>query len=280
MTVGSMFSGYGGLDLAVGGQMLWYAEIDKAACTVLSAHYPEVPNLGDVTQIKWETVAAVDVLTAGYPCQPFSQAGKRKGSKDERHLWPHVAHALSALRPRLVVLENVAGHLSLGFADVLGDLARLGYDAQWGIVRASDAGAPHQRKRLFIVAYACGKRHGSRQGPASLADLGESAEGRRWTPSATWQESGTGSAETAVDSTNWGRYEPAIRRWESLTRPAPLPTIEHQGRPRLNPQFVEWMMGLPEGWVTGHGLKPSQELKMLGNGVVPQQALLALRLLS
>lgn len=381
MNIGSLFSGYGGLDMAVaevtGAALAWYSEIEPAACRVLSAHYPDVPNLGDITAIEWADVPAVDIVTGGYPCQPFSHAGHRKGAKDERHLWPHVADALSALRPGFVVLENVAGHLSLGFADVLGDLARLGYDAQWGIVRASDAGAPHQRKRLFIVAYTegwrwgtrprpaevaarrvlagvgdrsvspadstrerlqrqdlseaavefkgrpepvadddcegasadpCGERHGSRQGPASLADLGESAEGRRWTPSATWQESGTGSAETAADSdiagsqawdhtgpdsqrlrlksvgpaaptTNWGRYEPAIRRWESLTRPAPLPTIEHQGRPRLNPQFVEWMMGLPAGHVTGHGLSNAQALKMLGNGVVPQQAHLALSLL-
>lgn len=340
MRIGSLFSGYGGLDMAVaevtGAALAWYSEIEPAACRVLSAHYPDVPNLGDITAIEWADVPAVDIVTGGYPCQPFSHAGHRKGSKDERHLWPHVADALSALRPGFVVLENVAGHLSLGFADVLGDLARLGYDARWGIVRASDAGAPHQRKRLFIVAYtestgegadlsasglplqprrsvgisshACGERHGSRQGPASLADLGESAESRRWTPSATWQESGTGSAETAADSdiagsqawdhtgpdsqrlrvksvgpaaptTNWGRYEPAIRRWESLTRPAPLPTIQHQGRPRLNPQFVEWMMGLPAGHVTGHGLSNAQALKMLGNGVVPQQAHLALSLL-
>lgn len=345
MKIGSLFSGYGGLDMAVahvtGAALAWYSEIEPAACRVLSAHYPDVPNLGDITAIEWADVPAVDIVTGGYPCQPFSHAGHRKGKQDERHLWPHVADALSALRPGFVVLENVAGHLSLGFADVLGDLAALGYDARWGVVRASDAGAPHRRARVFIVANAArvnGRREygvtasdgraewiqGSAGGvyrDASDSDChgyGEQLHAGRVASMERHAESEAserarsivraGSAETAADSdsagsqawdhtgpdsqrlrlksvgpaaptTNWGRYEPAIRRWESLTRPAPLPTIEHQGRLRLNPQFVEWMMGLPAGHVTGHGLSNAQALKMLGNGVVPQQAHLALSLL-
>jgi len=77
--------------------------------------------------------------------------------------------------------------------------------------------------------------------------------------------------------TEWGKYEPAIRRWESLTRPVPEPTVPHKEKRRLNPAFVEWMMGLPEGHVTGHGLSAAKELKMLGNGVVPQQARAAIQ---
>jgi len=156
MKVGSFFTGYGGLDIAVGGDLQWYAEIEPAACQVLTAHYPDVPNLGDITKIDWTTVPPVDILTGGYPCQPFSHAGNRKGKDDERHLWPYVCAAIDALRPRYAILENVAGHLTLGFADVLSDLARIGFDAQWGTFRASDAGAPHQRNRLFIVAYPAG----------------------------------------------------------------------------------------------------------------------------
>jgi DNA (cytosine-5)-methyltransferase 1 len=159
MRVGSLFTGYGGLDMAVGGDLAWYAEVEPAACKVLAAHYPGVPNLGDITQVDWSAVEPVDVITGGYPCQPFSNAGKRKGKDDERHLWPYVRDAIGAIRPRWAVLENVRGHLSLGFADVLADLADLGVSARWGVVRAADAGAPHNRARLFIVADTDGERH-------------------------------------------------------------------------------------------------------------------------
>jgi DNA (cytosine-5)-methyltransferase 1 len=160
--IGSLFSGYGGLDLAAqqyfGGELAWYSEIEPAACTILSAHHPGVPNLGDITKVDWADVEPIDILTGGYPCQPFSQAGQRKGKEDERHLWPFVAVAIDALRPRIVVLENVRGHLTLGFGDVIAELSRMGYDARWGVVRASDAGAPHGRARIFIVAYPAGER--------------------------------------------------------------------------------------------------------------------------
>jgi len=90
---------------------------------------------------------------SGYPCQPFSVAGKRAGESDERHLWPEVARIVSECEPALVFLENVAGHLRLGFGTVLADLAALGFDAEWGLFRASDVGAPHRRERLFVLAY-------------------------------------------------------------------------------------------------------------------------------
>ena len=160
--IGSLFSGYGGLDWACqqyfGGDLAWYSEIEPAACKILAAHNPGVPNLGDITKVNWADVEPINILTGGYPCQPFSQAGRRKGKEDERHLWPFVAVAINALRPSIVVLENVRGHLTLGFGDVIAELSRMGYDAKWGIVRASDAGAPHGRARIFIVAYPAGQR--------------------------------------------------------------------------------------------------------------------------
>src|SRR5690606_40192712 len=106
-----------------------------------------------ITAVPWEDVPPVDIVTGGYPCQPFSVAGKRKGTSDARHLWPNIAHALRVLRPRYAFFENVANHLRLGFADVLADLAELGFDAEWTTVRASDVGAPHQRRRLFVLRY-------------------------------------------------------------------------------------------------------------------------------
>jgi len=137
----------------LGGQVAWHVEYDKAPSRILAHHYPDVPNYGDVTAVDFTTIEPVDVLTGGYPCQPFSHAGLRKGTDDDRHLWPHVLRAIREMGPRLAILENVRGHLSLGFDVVLADLADLGWSARWGVVRASDAGACHQRARLFIIAY-------------------------------------------------------------------------------------------------------------------------------
>ena len=157
MKVGSLCSGYGGLDMAVcdvlDARVAWHAELDPAASRILAHHWPDQPNHGDIKRIDWTAIEPVDVLTAGYPCQPFSHAGKRKGVDDERHLWPAVREAIRGLRPRLTVLENVAGHRSMGFDRVLGDMAEDGLHARWVSVRASDVGAAHRRERLFIVAH-------------------------------------------------------------------------------------------------------------------------------
>lgn len=134
----------------------WYSEIDKDACKVLAERVPGVPNLGDLKLIEWERVEPVDALVAGYPCQPFSTAGKREGTDDPRHLWPWIACAIRILRPALVLLENVAAHLSLGFDTVLRDLAACGFDARWTTFRAADVGACHGRDRLFVVAHPSG----------------------------------------------------------------------------------------------------------------------------
>jgi DNA (cytosine-5)-methyltransferase 1 len=121
---------------------------------VLKKHWPDVPNLGDITKVDWSKVERPDVICGGYPCQPFSQAGKRGGANDARHLWPAMHNAICVLRPRYALMENVRGHLSLGFGRVLGDLAEIGYDAEWQVIPAAAVGAPHKRDRVFIVAYA------------------------------------------------------------------------------------------------------------------------------
>ena len=94
------------LELFDGAGMAWHSEIDPAASKVLAHHWPTTPNLGDVTEIDWAAVEPIDILTGGYPCQPFSAAGKRKGSDDERHLWPYVREAIRHLRPRFTLLES------------------------------------------------------------------------------------------------------------------------------------------------------------------------------
>jgi DNA (cytosine-5)-methyltransferase 1 len=268
-----MFSGYGGLDLAaeavLGARTVWHAEVDPHAAQVLAHHWPDAPNLGDVTSIDWSTVPPVDVITAGWPCQPFSTAGKRLGTNDPRHLWPHVLDAVRVLRPRYLFGENVAAHLGLGFDRVLADLAAIGFDADWCVVRASDVGACHRRARLFVLAAdASSKRLGQHPGGSSRQ------EGPAWRHSCGGHVAGNPGGERP--DPKWGPYHAAVTRWANVTgRPAPDPTIDG----RLSPLFVEWMQGLPEGWVTGRGLARTAELKMLGNGVVPQQGAAALEAL-
>ncbi|MEV0811085.1 DNA cytosine methyltransferase [Micromonospora sp. NPDC050200] len=152
-----MCTGYGGLDVAVelvlGGRLAWYAETDRHARTVLEHHWPHVPNLGDIRTTDWTGVEPVDVLTAGFPCQDISNAGKRAGITGQHSsLWTHIADAVRVLRPPLVFVENVAALRRRGLDVVEADLATLGYDTSWLCLRASDIGAAHRRDRLFLLA--------------------------------------------------------------------------------------------------------------------------------
>lgn len=160
LTHGDLFSGIGGFALAgswFGWRTQWFSEIDPFAVAVLKHHWPDVPQLGDVTSVDWSTVAPVDVITAGFPCQPHSVAGLRKASEDERDLFDQIIRAARVLRPRFLVLENVPGIFTSEsgrfFGRVLGALAACGYDAEWRVVSAADVGAPHKRERVWIVAY-------------------------------------------------------------------------------------------------------------------------------
>lgn len=186
MKIGSLFSGYGGLDLAVAdtfeAQVVWHCEWDNAPAKILERNFPGIPNYRDVSKVDWAAVEAVDILTGGFPCQDLSLAGKRAGLRDGTRsgLWSEFAEAIRVIRPKYVVIENVRGLLSgtayceleycpwcmgdsgdgepvlRALGRVLGDLADLGYDAEWTGVRASDAGAPHSRFRVFILAYSRG----------------------------------------------------------------------------------------------------------------------------
>ena len=158
MKVGSFCTGYGGLDLAVeqyyNAELSWVSEIDNNCNKLLEKRFNK-PNLGDLTSVNWEDVEPVDIICAGFPCQPFSDAGSKKGDKDERAIFPLVAESIGVLRPRYVFLENVAGITTTrngGGLDVVGLLTQMGYDCRWGIIRASDIGACHQRARWFCVA--------------------------------------------------------------------------------------------------------------------------------
>lgn len=158
MRIGSLCSGAGMLDRAVeqvfGATTAWHCEINDAASKVLAHRHPGVPNHRDLIETDWAAVEPVDIMAFGWPCQPFSLAGKRKGADDERAIWPHIADAVRILRPRIIVMENVAAVLRSEFQRVADSLSPLGYDLRWTCLRASDVGAPHRRERLFIVAHA------------------------------------------------------------------------------------------------------------------------------
>lgn len=155
--IGSLFSGAAMLDRAVhrvvGGSLAWFVENDPAASKVLAHHFPDVKNYGDITKIDWVAVEPVDVLTGGFPCVDISNIGNREGIGGARSgLWSHYVDAIRVLRPRLVVIENVAVLAVRGLDRVLADLARIGFDAEWTTLPASGVGSCHERKRLFIAA--------------------------------------------------------------------------------------------------------------------------------
>jgi len=155
-----LFSGIGGFALAAqsaGFKTIGFSEVNKYCCRLLRHHFPEIENYGDIKKLDGHKFSGIDLLTAGFPCQPFSVAGKRRGGGDPRDLWPQTARIIGECRPRYALLENVAGLLSMDrgryFRGVLGSLAEFGYDAIWNVLPASSVGAPHLRKRLWIVAY-------------------------------------------------------------------------------------------------------------------------------
>lgn len=347
LRVGSLFSGYGGLDLAVeevfNARTIWFSEINEPVARIFSHHWPEAPNLGDITAIDWRTVPPVDILCGGFLCQDVSTVGKMAGLKPGTRsgLWAHMAAAIDALQPDWVVIENVRGLLSApairanfeGVHDeqrnianaapdgatprdmerdpwhlgettarplrvagaVLGDLADLRYDAQWIGLPASAVCAPHPRYRVFILAHrtvshSTGIRRSSRGRELATGestprhDCAQPPDHRPCLARPEWVPRFRGVREPVeVDRgilRRWGRYAVPVTYWTQIIgRPAPAPAILTDATgPRPAPAFVEWLMGLPSGWVTDarHELTTNSQITALGNGVVPRQAVSAI----
>lgn len=186
MKFGSLFSGILGMDQGLesaGCELSWVSEIEAFPCQLIAHHRPGIPNLGDITKVHWDDVEPVDLICAGFPCQPFSVAGKRKSSADSRNLWPSTRDAVAWIQPDYFMGENTPGLLSapasfperrlrnyksLGevspsptpkppvdryFGTILRNLCELGYNVEWVVVSANDVGAPQKRERVFIVAH-------------------------------------------------------------------------------------------------------------------------------
>ena len=276
MRTGSVCTGYAGLDHAVhevlGGELAWVADIDPGASAILAHRFPSLPNLGDISAVDWSAVEPVNVLTAGFPCQDVSCAGGRAGLREGNRtgVWAYVARAIDELRPSLVVLENVRGLLSAGadsdvepcpwclgeagnehplraLGAVLGDLADLGYDARWTVVSAADAGAPHRRERVFIVAWPVADAYDHQPNESAGAD-GQADE---W-PAAGWAVLRAGG-RAAADATVSGRLG---------RRPGYLPGV---GGTPVAPQQPGRIPAQHDGFA-GEGLAATQDADSTAGG--------------
>lgn len=314
MTIGSLFSGIGGLEFGLEscglGPVRWQVENDSFCRSVLARRWPDAARtVYDVRHAGRHNLPRVTVVSAGFPCQPVSLAGARLAQEDARWLWPEAARIIGELGPPYVFLENVPGLLSANggraFGDVLGSLASLGYDAEWDCFRASDVGAPHRRERWFLLAYRHGQRKHEPRG-------GEREVGRRTLDGGQ----GRGVAD-ALRGSQQRRQPIAVRgsAVSSVAREAGASPDAHSGeraargavrgsraRPAggglAQPLVGGVSHGLPGGmderWPAGrgepqHAWEPPRtgakipqrpaRLKALGNAVVPAQAARAWRVL-
>jgi len=169
VNVGSLFAGIGGFDLGLeraGMRTVWQVEQDPYRRAVLARHFPDARRFEDVRGLDPRELADAEIICGGFPCKDLSPVGRRAGLAGEQSgLWSEFARIIRGIRPRYVVVENVPGLLVRGMGRVLGDLADVGYDAEWDCVPAASFGAPHLRGRIFLLAYPRSRRHGAPQEP-------------------------------------------------------------------------------------------------------------------
>ena len=291
LRVGSLFSGIGGLDLGLersGMRVIWQSEVDPYAVRVLERHWPGMPNLGDITEVDWNGVERPDVICGGFPCQDISQAGKGEGLEGSRSsLWWSFHKAISVLRPRYAVVENVPMLDRRGLDRVLSSLSQIGYDAEWNIVSARYVGACHRRARLFILAYTSSDRCKSTNQAQGISDRDKvnvpgseggnlahphSEEGQSQGHDGAVLRLGDEEGHPLSDTQGIrGRSRPMrgrgvkehaypiIRGWE-----------DHGGRDAFNAVRKWWETEPPVGRVVDGVPKRVDRIRCLGNAVVPQ----------
>jgi DNA (cytosine-5)-methyltransferase 1 len=292
----SLCTGYGGIErgLELAGEelnVLANVEIEAFAVANLVSKMEEgklgaAPIWTDLKTLPAHVFRdAVDVLTGGYPCQPFSAAGKRQGADDPRHLWPHICRIIDEVRPRRCFFENVEGHISLGLREVLADLEARGYSTTWGIFSASEVGAPHQRKRVFILGDSSGGRSamqqkGDRAGePETKARVrsGDSRDEEMAHPNSERPQGGSqcGQDTRKTEERREGAHGNVGRIHNIPRKFWPARPGEDQHKEEA-PRTIE--PGL--GGATHGTANRVDRLRLLGNGVVPQTAALAWRVLN
>ena len=246
-----LFSGIGGFSLGLertgGFETVAFCEIDPFCRQVLEKHWPDVPIHEDVRDLTADAVGHIDVITGGYPCQPFSLAGKRAGEEDDRHLWPEVKRLVAAIRPRWCLFENVFGHISMGLDEVLSDLDNEGYTAWPLVIPACAVDAPHRRNRVWIVGHT---EHNGRNGAHTDARRAkEQQPGVR----EVGEPTGTSSPFNVADPSS-------IHAQGFQNRPGEVESWGGSG----------WKPEPPVGRVANGIPRRVDRLKSLGNAVVPQ----------
>ena len=245
-------SGIGGFSLAFeseGFETVGFAEVDHYCSQVLKKNWPDVPNYGDVKEIANDptTLPEFDILTAGYPCQPFSSAGQRRGADDPRHIWPDIRRIVQARRPSWCVFENVLGHVSMGIDEVFSALEDDGYQTEAFVVPAVAVDAPHRRDRVWIVAHST-----SLLGNVSPK---HTKQGERQAPKP--REGGSSELVAHTNRPHQQGSGLSSRGAEEYTNPV-LPS-----RWPTEPAVDRVVNGIPH---------QSHRLKSLGNAIVPQVA--------
>ena len=271
----SLCTGYGGIELGleragVPLRPIAYVEREAFAAANLVAkieaeQMAAAPVWTDVKTFPYSDFhGRVDILLAGYPCQPFSAAGQRKGEADERHLWPFIANGIAACQPRLVFAENVEGHLTLGIKDVFNDLGRMGYEYTAGLFSAEECGASHRRKRLFWLAM----DNSCREGLEALKRNGNNPQ--------RWPEQIRPVAAPGFCQHEW--EEPRTVGDTGGTKPNRLPDEEWPSVSEVGKSGKRQTKSELGGTTDGTRCRPDatanrvDRLRLLGNGVVPQTA--------
>jgi DNA (cytosine-5)-methyltransferase 1 len=255
-----LFSGIGGFSLGLertgGFETAAFCEYEKFPRSILQKHWPDVPCFPDVRELKGSDIdGPIDVICGGYPCQPFSTAGQRRGKEDDRHLWPEFSRLVDELRPTWVIGENVAGHISMGLDDVLSDLEGQGYAARTFVIPACAVAAPHRRDRVWTLAHATQlQRDGSREHRQSserqIPELGKRSGPQPVAHAVGIGQQGQGEQEVTIDS-------------EAHSKRKTSDAFHERFR-------CEWLPEPNVGRVANGVPRRVDRLKALGNAVVPQ----------
>jgi DNA (cytosine-5)-methyltransferase 1 len=279
-TVLSFCSGYGGIErgLDLAGfkhRTVAYVEIEAYAIANLANKMERGELLPTPIWSNLKTLPVqpfrdkVSLLTSGYPCQPFSAAGERKGTDDPRHLWPYIRRHIESIRPVRCFFENVEGHISLGLREVISDLESLGYRTTWGIFSAREVGAPHQRKRVYILADSNGVRCDRRALSDRVSERSVEIEAQQRPEQSVVRSEVKGcsgnSGEDVADSDNRRTKVPFTGRQSSKQM------LGGKGKKR-GIITGKWATEPGVGRVVDGCADRVDRIRMLGNGIVPQTA--------